>query len=481
LLHERRDLAHLCPVGFVGLQRLVLGDHGIWDIVVDPAGSTAYGWTTSAVYRLPGSSATWDDITGNLGFGTSAIVVHPQGVLAITFDGAFYLSNVAPPAWSSFNGGLPADDFLLGGAVDGAGRAFTVDLSGHVWAIGAADPTWTAADSGIPSGAATSVWTDVSRGGHVLLGTAASVNTPNVGQGPLWRTLDAGGTWTRAATGIQAVLAEAIAVDPHHAGTVLAATSSDGVERSTDGGRTWRRSKGLRGQPVGVAVDPAHPNIVLATINGFTLERSIDGGATWKVVAGERPGRVAFGSGGVAWEVGSKVRRSADGGKTWTPYAGTTGLSGVIVHTMQPDLSAGGALFQGTSDGVYRLPNRGDTWGRVGLRGVDVFSLAVDGGRSSTVYAGTDDGVWRSTNDGVSWRRVLNRPSTSQVATAPGHAGVVYARATTGVLRSTDGGGTWKSVGNLGEVPLHLAGAADGRTVFAATNGMGVEAFTTPA
>jgi photosystem II stability/assembly factor-like uncharacterized protein len=91
------------------------------------------------------------------------------------------------------------------------------------------------------------------------------------------------------------------------------------------------------------------------------------------------------------------------------------------------------------------------------------------------------DGVWKSTNDGTTWHQVLNRTFPFEVATAPGHAGVVYAGADAGTLRSTDGGATWKLLGGLGERPRELAGAADGSTVFAATAGAGVQAFTVPA
>jgi photosystem II stability/assembly factor-like uncharacterized protein len=368
--------------------------------------------------------------------------------------------------------------------VDGAGTAYAVGSGGHIWKRAAADTSWSPDDTGgVPSGVASGAWSDPANAGHVLVGTAAHYpfsNPPDIGQGPLWRSVDGGTTWARAASGIQAVEPLSITVDPKHAGTVLAATANDGVERSTDGGKTWRRSQQY--QPLTVVLDPAHPNIALSTTNGGNLlQRSTDGGASWSAVAGQNPREVVFDDRGIGWEVVSdQFERSADGGQTWTTYSGSDGLQ-AFPAVVVPDEAVPGGLFAGSNDGVYRLPHKGDTWGRVGLAGDQVLGIAVDGVHQSTVYAGAADGVWRSTNDGLTWHHVLRGPATYSIATAPGHAGVVYAAGPKDVRRSTDGGTTWTTLGNLGERPLALAGSADGRTVFAATAGLGVEAWTVAA
>ena len=456
---------------------------GLAGVVVDPATGDTIGWGQDAIVRLAGSSSTWEDVRGNFPsqIDFQVVVVHPQGVVAFTAFGAFVLDPNPPAHWSDFNSGVSTGRLFLG-AVDGTGTAYAVGSEGHIWKRGADDANWSLDDSGVPAGVVSDVWSDVSHAGHVLVGTAAPPQ--DVGQGPLWRSVDGGTTWAKAASGIQAVQPTSIAVDPHHAGTVLAGTVSDGVERSTDGGKTWRRSHDLHeNEPLTLVLDPAQPNIALATTYaGGPLERSTDGGVSWSAVAGQNPSEIAFDVRGIGWElVSDQFERSADGGKTWTQYAGFGGLQHQVPAVMVPDEAVPGALFAGLNHGVYRLPHKGDTWGRVGLAGDQVFAIAVDGADRSTVYAGAADGVWRSTNDGLSWHHVLSAPATRLLATAPGHAGVVYASTPLGVRRSGNGGTTWKLLGSLGERPLALAGAADGRTVFAATSGLGVEAWTVPA
>jgi hypothetical protein len=456
---------------------------GLAGVVVNPATGDTIGWSRDAIVRQSGSSSTWEDVSGNFPsqIGVQVVVVHPQGVVAFTPFGAYVLDPNPPAHWSDFNSGVTQG--ILGlGVVDGAGTAYALSTEIRVWKRGAADQSWSPDDSGVPSGVVSRLWADISHGGHVLLGTAAP--PLDVGQGPLWRSVDGGATWARAASGIQAVFPTSIAVDPHHAGTVLAGTLSDGIERSTDGGKTWRRSHDLRqDQPKAVVIDPVQPNVALATTDaGGPLERSTDGGASWSAVAAQNPSKIAFDHRGIGWDlVSDQFDRSADGGKTWAQYAGFGGLQHQVPAVMVPDEAVPGALFAGLSHGVYRLPHKGDTWGRVGLAGDQVLAIAVDGADRSTVYAGAADGVWKSTNDGLTWHHVLSTGATRFIATAPGHAGVLYIATPTGVRRSTNGGTTWKPLGNLGERPLSLAGAADGRTVFAATSGNGVQAWTVPA
>ncbi|HXJ65978.1 MAG TPA: hypothetical protein VNN79_19640 [Actinomycetota bacterium] len=460
-----------------------LPPNGLNGVVVDPATGDTFGWGSDHVVRLPSAGSTWEDATGNFPPNVSfqSVVVLPEGVVAFTGFGAYDLDTTTPAHWSDFNAGVTPGHLFLG-TVDGAGTAYGLDSGEHVWKRGHADSNWSDDDAGLPAGVASGLWADIAHGGHVLAGTAAHP-APDLGQGPLWRTADGGATWARAAGGIQAVEPRSIAVDPHHAGTVLAATVSDGVERSTDGGKTWKSSNSLQVQPQIVVLDPQQPNIALATTAGpGALERSVNGGASWSAVAGQNPSEIAFDDRGIGWELAStEIERSADGGKTWTAYNGLGGLQHQVPSALVPDEEVPGALFAGSIHGVYRLPHKGDTWGRVGLSGDRVYAIAVDGAHPSTVYAGAADGVWRSTNDGLSWHHVLTAPATYFLATAPGHAGVVYASAPKGVRRSIDGGTTWKTLGTFGERPFALAGSADGRTVFAATSGLGVQAWTVPA
>ncbi|MBC9003022.1 F510_1955 family glycosylhydrolase [Micromonospora aurantiaca (nom. illeg.)] len=109
-----------------------------------------------------------------------------------------------------------------------------------------------------------------------------------------------------------------LAVDPQRTDTMLASTQQ-GLQRSTDGGRTWRPSAG----PIVLLLDwPARDRLNAIDVDGRIL-RSSDGGATWSPTAGSTPGApAAFATHGEVLYVATldgQVLRSNDAGATWEP------------------------------------------------------------------------------------------------------------------------------------------------------------------
>jgi len=93
----------------------------------------------------------------------------------------------------------------------------------------------------------------------------------------------AGGTaFELRGTGLPANGTRAFAFDPQRAGTLYAATT-EGVFKTTNGGRSWTRaSRGLpAGEAYSVAVDPQRSGVVYAGFQGRVF-RSLDAGRTWK-------------------------------------------------------------------------------------------------------------------------------------------------------------------------------------------------------
>src|SRR5437016_1187195 len=124
------------------------------------------------------------------------------------------------------------------------------------------------------------------------------VGTPN---GGVWKTTSAGETWYPIFDSIKSVSSiGAVAVAPSDPDVIYVGTGDlnsffaglgDGMYRSSDAGRTWRRI-GLDStqQIPAVLVDPRDPNVLLvAALGGFFqtqsdargVFRSTDGGATW--------------------------------------------------------------------------------------------------------------------------------------------------------------------------------------------------------
>ncbi|MGI9168804.1 MAG: WD40/YVTN/BNR-like repeat-containing protein, partial [Caulobacteraceae bacterium] len=118
--------------------------------------------------------------------------------------------------------------------------------------------------------------------------------------GGVWRTLDAGRTWTPISDSLPVGSIGALAVAPSapeviYAGTGEADMRSDiaqglGMFKSVDGGRTWSASGlGDSRQIARIIVDPRSPDVVLAAVLGHpygpNAERGVyhsaDGGRTW--------------------------------------------------------------------------------------------------------------------------------------------------------------------------------------------------------
>jgi photosystem II stability/assembly factor-like uncharacterized protein len=199
----------------------------------------------------------------------------------------------------------------------------------------------------------------------------------------LWRSDDAGDTWTEVRTGDDYYDVQWKPGDASRVYTVKGdGSSGNNVKVSTDDGLTW--AKAGTGQPpsftIGkskVAVSPSSPSTVYAVFG------SIDGSGT------------------------TGVYRSTDDGGTWTAQNTDSGLLGgqtwftmsLVVDPDDPNtVMTGGVPLMRSLDG-------GQTFSQVGggFVHVDHHIAVYEPGSSSTLWVGTDGGVWKSTNDGSSW------------------------------------------------------------------------------
>ncbi|HHW88503.1 MAG TPA: hypothetical protein GX400_20140 [Chloroflexi bacterium] len=205
---------------------------------------------------------------------------------------------------------------------------------------------------------------------------------------------------------------------------VLNSPQPAAIYRSIDGGVAWNNATpGLAANIsiTSLAFDPRNARVAFAADGGGgLLFRSQDGGATWSEIPGFRALLSANSAVGVLYAVVENNRtvlyagtrfdgvfRTEDSGATWQQLDG--GLVGAARRIRSLAL-LGGALYAGTHDGLYRLPQGATTWEPVPGFPVNdiVFSLLVEG---DTLYAGTGAFLYVSGADG-SWTRVPNSPST---------------------------------------------------------------------
>lgn len=283
--------------------------------------------------------------------------------------------------------------------------------------------------------------------------------------GSLWRSLDGARTWSRvlrspddrAEADEEAVLleGEALALE-----AAEEAGSSGTQLGEDDAGETvqvevagdmpdldavlddplLRREEGARGAEVWF--HPTDPELALAG-RGDGIWRSADGGRTWRRVD----------SGADAWSflsapelgvlvagTGHGIRVSPDLGVRWfDPVDVTDGLQVDALTTM------GGSLLAGTAGGLYRSRD-GLRWTRLPLDSA-VTALLPDPAWPGGLWVGTPGGVLRTDDDGATFvrqgRQVLPRLRGLGVLPGQGH---LLAWSDDGVWESLDGGVTWVSL-----------------------------------
>lgn len=259
----------------------------------------------------------------------------------------------------------------------------------------------------------------------------------------IYRTVDAGGSWTLVALTPRVLRSLTFAT----ASVGYAAGDGGAVLKTIDGGATWQPATSPGAGLDLARVRCADASLCLfTTSSGGSIVRTPDGGTTYtQVTASASPLRaIAFASPtrAVAAGDGGVTVLSDDGGVTWRTTS--TALAGEVralrVVTAAFAYTVGPATISLTSDG-------GDTWRSVGIptpRAIQVGAFADP----LTGYVQDDGGTLRRTvNGGASWQILDPGPAagTFQAIVAPG-AGRVLLVTSRGVARSADGGDSFTLV-----------------------------------
>ena len=308
------------------------------------------------------------------------------------------------------------------------------------------------------------VWRNVGpfRGGRISAASGAIgqpgvfyVGTPN---GGVWKTTSAGETWYPIFDSIKSVSSiGAVEVAPSDPNVVYVGTGDlnsffdgmgDGIYRSSDAGRTWRRI-GLEGtqQITSILVHPRDPNIILvAALGGFFqtqsdargVFRSIDGGASWAktLYVDDKTG------------IGT-LARAADAPDVIFAATMYRYFAPGASNPPNPDTAQ-------TRSRLYKSTDAGVTWAEISGGGLPRLtgriSLAVAGGTNAPrVYLIGDFGLYRSDDGGTAWRhmaaddkRIANGQGgyNSGVFVDPKNPDIVYTFHVT-AYKSTDGGNSF--------------------------------------
>ncbi|HEV2667856.1 MAG TPA: glycosyl hydrolase, partial [Blastocatellia bacterium] len=232
-----------------------------------------------------------------------------------------------------------------------------------------------------------------------------------VASGGVWKTVNAGTTWTPVFDNYGSYSIGAIALDPKDTSVVWVGTGErnsqrsvgygDGVYKSEDGGRSFRKVGLEKSEHIGrIAIDPRDNKVVYVAAQGPLWSSGGDRG----------------------------LYKTTDGGKTWKAVlsvSDNTGVTDVALDPSNPDIVYAASwqrrrhyytlINGGPESAIHKSTDGGATWTRLrgGLPAGDLgrIGLAVSPADNNVVYAtveaaGQGGGVFRSNDKGATWERM---------------------------------------------------------------------------
>ena len=245
-----------------------------------------------------------------------------------------------------------------------------------------------------------------------------------VGSGGVWKTVNAGVTWTPIFDDQGSYSIGCVTIDPSNPHIVWVGTGEDqggrhfgygdGVYRSEDGGKSWANMGLKDSEHVSkIVVHPNDSNIIYVASQGPLWSKggdrgvfkSTDGGKNWSLILSDNewtgatelaldprnPDRVYA----VLWQrhrtiaaymgggPGTAIYRSENGGETWKKLThglpeSNMGKIGFDISKQKPDILYAAIELDRRTGGVFKSLDRGETWTKQ--------SSAVSGGTGPHYY-----------------------------------------------------------------------------------------------
>lgn len=257
----------------------------------------------------------------------------------------------------------------------------------------------------------------------------------------VYKTTDAGKTWTNTLYIDEYTGATDLVQDPRDPKVLYAATyqrlrsawgfngggPGSAIYKTTDAGAHWTKltngiPEGDKGR-IGLAISMSKPDVLVATIEHATASgtyRTEDAGATWKQMSRTNPRPMYYSQPTIdpnndktIWLPGTEIVHSEDGGATWIeePTSPTYDLGlKTDHHVVRVDPKNSNHIYVGGDGGINESFDKGKNYTRNGgLPVAQAYRVAVDNRDPYWVYTGLQDNhSWMGPSATRHWLGIVN-------------------------------------------------------------------------
>jgi photosystem II stability/assembly factor-like uncharacterized protein len=181
-----------------------------------------------------------------------------------------------------------------------------------------------------------------------------------------------------------------ITITPSNSNILWAGSASGGLWKSTNAGSTW--TPVITNLPLlgvsSIIVHPTDPNTIYAgTGEVYRVDTSNIGFNVWKA-------RGTYGVG---------IIKSTDGGATWSQVLNKNTSDMYGIQMLEFDPTNSNTIYACATDGLYRSTDSGNNWSKI-LDKIYVTDVAIDPSNTNQIVAGVgnmvnaDKGIYRTTN-----------------------------------------------------------------------------------